>query len=170
MITFKEYLEEAKNLTIAYHSTPHKFKEFRTLSHFGSKKAAQDRYNDLSQNGYYDSEDSIGIGPAKKISKITNYKAHIDLGNTLHLKDEEQLDHMAILGQMKKKGIITPEEHSKIYKNNKSANRTKFATDVAKLIRSKGYHSITYENEFEDPGSKSYIITHPSQIKRLYEK
>ncbi len=42
--------------------------------------------------------------------------------------------------------------------------------NLRKLVESKGYDSMTYRNNVEDPGSLSYIIWHPEKARSFYAK
>jgi hypothetical protein len=55
----------------------------------------------------------------------------------------------------------------KQYETNKKKGRSLTNYDLAKTLKSNNIQTIAYKNEFEDPGSTSYIITDPKQVRRL---
>jgi hypothetical protein len=154
---------------VVHHISPHDISEFHPLSHFGTYKAAR-AVGSYTHGSELRKEFGKGYDSGPMYRNRFHYKARlINKGNTFHLnRDEGDHSFHGILSDLSKAGHMTPEEvehhtaESEKFKTHKEAS-----TYIANAIRSKGIHTLSYTNEFENPGKKSYIITHPNQVHIL---
>jgi hypothetical protein len=138
--------------------------QFHPLTHFGTSKAA------FQAGKYKNRADNAEGRPS------THYKVRINKGNVLKLRgDSGEHTPSSILYSLTHTGHISHDEylhhHEKIKEldhkhggdtwSKPSLQAKEYAANV---IRSKGFHTLEYKNHFEHPGSKSYMITHPSQV------
>jgi hypothetical protein len=173
MITFKLFLESTYKAQdgeseILHHVSPHNFNEFKPFSHFGSKATVRHFKNNYLEN-----------------DTKTSYSVRLKLGNIAHVEEDESGEHHPInlINQLRLAGHITNQEHNtlhNIYKNSLEGNhkeRRQKSIDhfdhLSKWLNNKGIHTISYNNVGEidshqtEKDRKSYIITHPSQVRIL---
>ena len=139
----REFLiTESKNSDRYYHGTRKDLDGFRPLTHFGTFRAAYDRLLDTN------------TGSNTKNQKI--YQVTLDIKNPVELQDISKNHKLSDwISMMKLQEYITSEEAESI-----STPR-----QLIKLLINKGYDGINYMNEWEDPGSDSYVIFKPEQVK-----
>jgi len=156
MIKFKYFFESSYNKLdgeseVLHHVTPYRFKFFKPLSHFGSPTAARQ------------------IGLERK--SYTNHKnfyyhtARINLGNVVHIHDNGDSQAHDLADMLHHGGYFNDQEHNEVtrheYGSKKSANA------LLDNLKRKNIHTLSYDNQWEDHGHKSYIITHPNQVRVL---
>src|SRR6266571_1169753 len=137
----------------AYHSTPTDvpFEEFRLTNedigmHFGTKQASSARLEAVSSRG----------------ERPRTYPVKLQANNPLELWDMGTWEAEKIEGALK---------HAlKWDRAEVEAAAKKGMQGLRDLIKSKGYDSIKYVNEHEDPGSISYITLDPSQARSQFAK
>jgi hypothetical protein len=137
---------------LAYHGSDADISQFRPLTHFGSRTAADDRM------------------AYKKIGGNV-YEVDLDIKNPAVIKDAA-VQHSAtqLAFALKDAKIFSQEEMTSVstvhkLKGNYDANE-KVATDnLIKLLKSKGYDGLAYKNRYEDKGHISYVILDPKQAK-----
>lgn len=134
---------------VVYHATPHNFVQFNPLSHFGTKKAAGARALDLVTD--YDRH----IDPSDR--KLNVIAARLNLGNVVDITDSGDHTFRDLVIDLREGGYITDSE----------AREVRNAQDLLELLDYKDIQTLRYTNEFEDPGSTSYIITNPAQVRVL---
>ena len=147
-----EYHAQSGESDIVHHSSNASFDKFRPLSHFGTHRAA--REISRSTQSYE--------GPA------FTYSARLKLGNVMKTKDHGRAWNGGLLNDLLDNGKLTTKEwnhHRSIALDGDGPDKNAY---VASVLRSKGIHSIEYHNRIEDiKGGKSYIITHPDQVRIL---
>lgn len=156
MKSYRQFLESSyaardNESEIVHHVSPSQkdFSTFRPMSHFGSAAAARSiakAVSDMLDN-----------------PRIHHYSARISLGKVHELPDDhdgygETHSPDSIARVLHKQGIISREEASE-------PTHTRNHASIARLVRSKGIHTLRYRNNIE--GGHSYIITHPSQVRIL---
>ena len=124
----------------AYHGTNNQFDKFDVTSdisfHFGTKEQA------------------------KKMGKYIK-EVELDIKNPLYMIDMIRWDAYVVAKLLFKYLVITKVEFEKIQKAKLHDKQRKVLVDI---IKSKGYDSIMYDNEFEAKG-KSYIVFDSKKIK-----
>ena len=165
----KEWAAKEGESEVVHHYTKTDVNSFMPFSHFGTHQAARERAA------------SMEFDPGK--SQV--HSVRIKLGNTVHIPDLGGHYPEEIASGLREHGHITDEDHQHL--------KTKFATFnqqlekptrddrswlhpeqqakasyLAHYLRNKkGIHTISYENDQEDEGSTSYMITHHSQVRKL---
>jgi len=138
---------------VVWHGTLHKFHEFsparvgeRELGfHFGTRKAAQERLQDLSDvSDVWDHDAPIVSG---FYLRLVNPLSLPDLSGNWH-----DLIYKLPLPQAEKERID--------YERRVDHNRT-----LREVLMGLGYDGVTYKNKHEDRGSVSWIAFDPRQIK-----
>lgn len=127
-----------------YHGTTKNVSGFSPFSHFGTIGAATDRLDDLD-DGSWD------------YNKKNIYQVKLNMKNPANLGRDLQENHTLkeyVYGLLDM-GVISREEYDSISD----------LTQLINLIKSKGYDGLFYYNGTEDPGSRSYVILDPSQVK-----
>jgi hypothetical protein len=163
MVRFKQFLVEKKEYQalpgeseVVHHSSFDNFDKFHPLSHFGTHKAARERHSTL-KFGYPEDYDHL---------KPVTYTARLKLGHVVDLPDVDA-DHSlyGIAHQLHSAGHISEKQRDHLHNTLKGLGDKshQFGHELNKM----GINTMRYENEAEDPGSKSYIITHPDQVRIL---
>jgi hypothetical protein len=95
------------------------------------------------------------------------YTARLNLGNVLEIEDLAH-EHSAysLLSLIKDTEKLPKEAFQKL---KKQINKAGYLNDMilAKWLRDNGINTLMYKNVWEDPGSTSYIITDPNQVRIL---
>ena len=154
--------EEGESKTLYFHTsnTPG-IKDFHPLTHFGTSKAARARIYDR--------------GPKARAAKHASYTVRLKLGKGAKISDEGT-DHSPkeLADLLHKHGHINKKEHAALHAALKSKvsydspeNLKNKKDHIVDALKSKGYDHMYYINTVDDPGSKSVIITHSSQVRVL---
>ena len=125
---------------ILYHGTNNKFKikDIILPAHFGTKEAAKDFGKYLIQ-------------------------AKVNIKNPIRMYDNQvQVWDLDTVGGTLKNELKIPESVIDSYRNKYGE-----VLGLVKLLESKGYDGIVYENNYEDIGSDSYIVFNQNQIEEL---
>lgn len=163
MLSFREFIQEKaewnrdKDETeIVHHSSEHDFNEFRPLSHFGTKHAARARAYDIGSNEH----DSP--------PEFHHYSVRLKIKKSAEVKDRGEHYPEGIASDLRMGGHISHEEMTAFRKSLKGLpNSQHNQSQLLSLLKSKGIDALHYKNKIEDPGSKSYIITDPKQVRIL---
>jgi hypothetical protein len=123
---------------VVYHGTNTNFKEFKKWSHFGTKKAANQRLKNK--------KDGANIIPV-----------YLKIENPLILTDGEANDP-AIL-----RDAVLSGKYDAIYPDLKQ-----WASNWRMTLEKLGYDGIFYKNSIEDPGNWSYIVFRPDQVRHIF--
>ena len=140
---------------VVHHVTPHKFSEFNPLSHFGTKKAAGARAFALATDYEY--------GKPKKDNVFNALAARLRLGNVVDIDDTNTHTAWDIAKSLCRRNIISKEDRDVVPKEPGPA-ADKILLNILKVY---AIDTLRYTNDIEDPGSTSYIITDPSQVRIL---
>lgn len=140
---------------VVHHVTPHKFSEFNPLSHFGTKKAAGARAFALATDYEY--------GKPKKDNVFNALAARLRLGNVVDIDDTNTHTAWDIAKSLCRKNIISKEDRDAVPKES-GPEADKILLNILKVY---AIDTLRYTNDIEDPGSTSYIITDPSQVRIL---
>lgn len=160
MKTFRLFLESSYaahdgESEIVHHVSSSKkdFSKFRPMSHFGNASAARSIAREIPNTSDDDNP------------RIHHYSSRIHLGKVHDLPDDhddneggEDHNPRSIARVLQSQGVISKDEAS-------DRKHTKNHASIARLLRSKGIHTLRYKNNVE--GGHSYIITHPSQVRVL---
>lgn len=155
MKSFREFLgenvawrQQDGESEIVHHVTHNSFSKFLPFSHFGSHGAAR------------------AVGSDKRISNddisMRHIAARIKLGNVAHIKDTPHHDGHSIAKLLHDAGHFSDNDMRDF--NQTGLDRHEF---IKKRLKQKGINTLAYKNEYEDKGSTSYMITHPSQVRVL---
>lgn len=144
---------------VLYHTSGSNFDQFKPFSHFGSKQAAGQR---LHTKGLFD--------------RFKTYSVRLKLGNVAHI-DYDSHSHYPtdIIHGLHEYNHITDDEHKHLYQKFKDSEKNSdWSTDekfkyLGKFLNKKGIDTISYRNDIEDPGSKSYINTRSDQVRILHK-
>lgn len=161
MLSFAEFLLERAEYRsqdgesdVVHHASSHDFDEFRPLSHFGTASAARAR--------------AVTPGSDPREAKHL-YSARIRTGNVVRIGDDSK-NHTpsSLLHSLHKAGHISVNNYIKLDDKMRASSddgeRSKILLDHLKRRK---INTISYKNTVEDPGSTSYIITHPKQVRIL---
>jgi hypothetical protein len=135
----------------AFHGTPNKFevREFSQTNdigyHFGTRKAADDRLDLTAGRGQ---------------GYIGEFRLRAE--RPLDLPDLGDWNPGDIVAQARKRGAFTNAEAKAL-----RAKPGLSYDDVKQALKEKGYDSIRYKNRVEDPGSVSWIVFDPDQIRHI---
>ena len=140
---------------VVHHVTPHKFSEFNPLSHFGTKKAAGARAFALATDYEY--------GKPKKDNVFNALATRLRLGNVVDIDDTNTHTAWDIAKSLCRRNIISKEDRDVVPKEPGPA-ADKILLNILKVY---AIDTLRYTNDIEDPGSTSYIITDPSQVRIL---
>jgi hypothetical protein len=124
------------------------------MSHFGTAQASR------SLMKFRMDDDNV------KGKAIIHHAVRIKLGNVRHMEDDQtNSGHRpdVVNDMLYQNKIISRKQ----YETNKKKGRSLTNYDLARTLKSNNIQTIAYKNEFEDPGSTSYIITDPKQVRRL---
>lgn len=147
--------------SVVYHSTKSDFKAFNPMSHFGTRQAAHDRY---SPDGRLN--EGMSVIPA-----------HISLKNPLDVGLErdwqsnrdtirQAADAMFKSGRLDQDYLKAAEKLYDLVDDPRWGNyHQAMEQRGADLLREAGHDGIIYTNNIEDPGSRSFVTLHPSQVK-----
>ena len=141
---------------VVHHVTPHRFSEFNPLSHFGTKKAAGARAFALATDYHY--------GKPHADAKYNAIAARLKLGNVVDIADTGTHTAKDIAHSLCRKRIISPDERDEVL--DAGFDRESDAVLLA-ILKDHNINTLRYENEIEHPGSISYIITDPAQVRIL---
>lgn len=140
---------------IAYHATHIPFNKFRPFSHFGTHDASLSRAAQIAEQN-------------KNVNVFDSYKAKLNLGKTVDIPDPIEHSPAKIAKLLHDHGHIDRNDYRKIrnamtpYNEDDHKNRYKA---LAAHLNNIGIHTISYTNQVEDPGSKSYMITDPKRVE-----
>jgi hypothetical protein len=160
MLRFRDFIAESTykahsgESEILHHLTPHKFDQFKPMSHFGTAQASR------SLMKFRMDDDNV------KGKAIIHHAVRLKLGNVRHMEaDQTNSGHRpdVVNDMLYQNKIISRKQ----YETNKKKGRSLTNYDLARTLKSNNIQTIAYKNEFEDPGSTSYIITDPKQVRRL---
>jgi hypothetical protein len=164
MKTFKQFINEDKAQKgegdVLWHVSSRNrnlHKSFDPMSHFGTQEAARE-VGQIRKK--YDK-------PEKTKSA---YAVRIRHGKSFEIDDIGDHNPNNLLGHLHDKGMFSSSEYNEhkthicpISHNHKTINADN--TYLAKAINKKGYDSLHYQNDNEDYGSTSHIITRPDQVR-----
>jgi len=140
-----------------YHasSSAEEFTQFKPLTHFGTAKAANDRIRDgkaLTSDHYADHANAHRI-----------YPVYLRIKNPLIINDGQYLNHtwttiadMLCYDLKPKKLRISAEERASIF------TAKDHEGELIRILQSKGYDGLVYQNIHEDPGSLSWVVFDPA--------
>lgn len=171
---------------VLYHATNWDVEEFRPFTHVGTAQAANDRYAALIAM-----DDWINgtTGSNRRPTDYRMYPVYVAMKNPLRMPDlasidsssgrllaeiQEEMDdpdydgsghgyprgwegEEAIATTLLEMGIFTIDDFEEARSNRKALLK----------LRRMGYDGIVYQNDVEDPGSDSYIVFSPRQIKSV---
>jgi len=165
MKTFKQFMAESKlaarkgESELVHHTASASFNKFKPMAHLGTANAARAR----AVTKLYGSYKNIN-----NPHPVNHYVGRIKLGKTMTIQDTGADHEYDILDALVRKKHAK-QSHVDNFKK-KNFGYKDYPARVAKFVRSKGVHTIKYKNEYEDPGSTSYIITHPKQVRLIRKK
>ena len=188
----REAAEEAGYVTAAFHGTQEEFNVFDTTSHtefgahFGTEKAAEDILGAYSRTRrghimdvFLDLGDTIEMpdifGSATVlhdyvtfINEFNGDYAAWDRHNNM-VEEDRGFDDVPNTKEEFPENEYFQKMRDYIEESGNSSDSLSVDQYFSKLtqdyLKSLGYNSITYTNDNEDPGSTSYIVFDPSQIK-----
>lgn len=143
---------------LVYHSTQynrHKGWKPRVGTHFGTANAARSRSAEGHQTSYV-SDEPITFSKQKGRA----YTARMNLGKVIEMPDMETWEPDLMAAELLDMKVINKKEFRKI-------NAMKRDVEVFRFLKQKGIDAIKYVNNFEDPGSTSYIILDPNKVRVL---
>lgn len=153
---------------VVYHSTKGDFREFRPMSHFGTEKAAHDRYHDRSWHPAH-------LETSRKFTDLNIIPAHISLKNPIDVGRErdwrgnrDTLRQVAdwMGGKLDKKYAYARQKLKDLVDDPRWGGYPHAMEQRgADIIRDTGHDGIIYTNTIEDPGSRSFITLGPEQVK-----
>lgn len=161
-------------LVFHYSASEYHFDKFKSFSHFGTNKAAEERFD-----YFYDGDDEITqIGftvpcflNIKKPMFIEDFQSSSNmLAYDLYINDKITFEELYNVSNNSFKELIKTESD---FNNIDQKYFSHFDFDdkkLVKLLSNKGYDGFCYINEVEDVGSMSWIIFNPNQVWRLFSK
>lgn len=170
-------------LVFHYSTAEDHFDRFNSLSHFGTNKAAEERFE------YFYDEDDTGTQVGFTVPCFLNIKKpmYIEdlqaganmlafdsyISNQISLKELYYVSNDYLKEKIKniKKefgdDITTDDLDDSI--DDSDTNKIDFIdSKLIKVLESKGYDGFCYVNQVEDEGSMSWVIFHSNQVWRLF--
>lgn len=162
MKSFKKFIDTDNHL---HHMSFNNFNQFKSFSHFGTIKSSKDRM--YSKMGDID-DDNEHLGTDKKYPKhVYHYKVKLNLGRTVHISDIKNHHLDDLMDALHRHGHITKEDSNDFQNKHDSeyASHKQLKKHALRILKKNKIDSISYDNDFEDRNSKSYIIPEPKRIK-----
>jgi hypothetical protein len=128
---------------------PVEFDAFARESHFGTSQAAKDRAK------RFVSEGQIRGGGR-------TYPVYLSIKNPLRVSDSAASDEAALLNE-----LIRGQKLGRFLEIDIDVARNEGAYTAAERA---GYDGLVYKNQVEDPGSDSYVIFNPNQVKSIFNR
>lgn len=195
---FREWARGSVVRDIQYHWTDAEFDAFDMeesggMVHFGTKQAASDRAGGHDGIGYDIEEDDgefwvyadagpndgEGVGPFKTESEAKKYiktqpkriapiAVYLNIKNPLRVPDFGVWTLDGVRTYLYNENVINKRDADKVWKAWQNSSKDGYEA-LRLVLEKKGYDGFVYENEQEDPGSDSYVVLSPTQIKSATE-
>lgn len=146
---------------VVYHGSTADFNEFRPLSHFGTMQAAHDRFKSSPKQ-----QTNQNVIPAH-----ISLKNPLDVGLEDDWQDNRDTIRQAADVMLNSKNpdryyMMAAEKLQNLaYDPRWREHQLPLERQAAQILRDAGHDGIIYNNSVEDPGSRSFITLHPSQVK-----
>lgn len=143
----------------------------RPGDHWGPSDAARARAYMIATMG--EAPDWNDLPPSQRDSlKQSRFDAHVarlDLGKVVHIEDTVNHTPEIIASALHDAGHITREHHDDLMRNFKlnPDRHAKYEHLAQSLKKKAGIDTISYTNEIEAPGQKSYISLDPKRVRIL---
>lgn len=143
----------------------------RPGDHWGPSDAARARAYMIATKGEAPEWNELPSTQRNSL-KQSRFDAHIGrikLGKVVHIEDTINHTPEIIARSLYDAGHITQEHHNSLMKNFKlNPDRHAKYDHLAKSLKEKaGIDTISYTNEVEAPGQKSYIVLDPKRVRIL---
>ena len=195
---FREWARGSVVRDIQYHWTDAEFDAFDMeasggMVHFGTKQAAADRAGGQDGIGYDIEEDDgefwvyadagpsdgEGVGPFRTESEAKKYiktqpkriepiAVYLNIKNPIRVPDFGVWTLDGVRTYLYNENVINKRDADKIWKAWQNSSKDGYEA-LRLVLEKKGYDGFVYENEQEDPGSDSYVVLSPTQIKSATE-
>lgn len=148
-----EYAAQDGESAVVHHASPSDFDQFKPLSHFGTANAARAR--------------AVSVGQSPEEKKHL-YSARLKLGKTVRIGDSLR-NHKAmdIALSLHQAGHMNHKGYTGMRDKMKTMEEPERQKHLVSYLKKRKIDTIQYRNGVEDPGSTSYIITHPKQVRLL---
>lgn len=147
---------------VAFHGSPNpEIEAFAPLSHFGSRAAALARGGTRAKGGTAVTLYEVALDLAKpaRITDLPSGSSRPAVHGFLRLLDQLHYDtHPAILSGLERRRIFAA---AAPFGQNQAAG----LAALADILEARGIDGFCYLNQFEDPGSRSWIILRSSQAR-----
>lgn len=152
---------------VLYHGTSgdyfDEFNVFGLATHFGTREAAESILQLHSGVPRSDMPRTMNYWQGARVHPV-----HLAVRNPVRVPDPTNWDADFLLYLLRAEGVITQEEHDKLY----DQWEREFETDhesgrdcIREALVRKGYDAIVYTNKHEDKGSDSYIVFSAQQVR-----
>jgi len=136
-----------------FHASPAIIRQFRPLTHFGSRAAALHRGQAKGARHIY----TVAFDPGKQL-RIDDLSAE---NGAVHswLKLADLLHYEA--------KAITQEDRNAVFAaaGDDQTRSRRAAGTLARILSQAGWNSVVYRNQFEDVGSDSFLCLSSSQVR-----
>lgn len=144
----------------AFHaSSDPSIEAFRSLTHFGTETAARHRASMKSLEGGTLYEVEFDVCAVLNVPDLSN---SIKSGEHTWIRLVDQLYYDL------RPRILSADERISVFEAGRGAGleaERSASACMAALLRAKGYDAIAYLNDFEDPGSTSWIVLAPDRLR-----
>jgi hypothetical protein len=136
------------------------FEELLPWTHVGTRKAALDRGDYLRRGGRE-------LAPKAEVANIGERTFKLKMrGNYLEVSEGYGWTPADILEQARELGVVTGKESDLALHGKHGPRYLEDQRDnVTALLKKKGYDGVKYTNVVEDPGSMSYMVFNPANLR-----
>lgn len=154
------------NPLLCYHSSTAEMQGgFHSLTHFGTLRAAEDR--SMTATSWSKKKNRYGGYNATSWGfhdNTTIFPVYLCIRRPFRYTDTEGEEaYIDVAASMMRQGLITNQQYDHLLFKDHDPEGT-----VVRVLKSRGYDGLVYNNKGEDKGSTSWVITHPSQVWSLY--
>jgi len=139
------------------------FLKFLPYTHFGTARAAEDRFRSKLTSKRIAPNAEIVIGDRQVAGGSRTYPVYLSIKNPLRVSDQAATNATTLYDEIARRQELGGFLDINI--DNLFSNQ-----DIYSRIKDAGYDGLVYKNEVEDMGNDSYVIFDPSQAKSIFNE
>ena len=164
-------LFETAKQVIVERATQRYFGTVKPWTHFGSPRSALERLSDTAYSpdvvGRVQITDPNGITRVFDIPENGRTMPVLLRGNLINVTDNQSQSALRLLPALKSQGIIDDRMYADLANKYASMDALVANDELAEILLKKGIHGVRYVNNVEDPGSVSFVIFNPVDVRSL---
>jgi hypothetical protein len=141
------------------------FSSFRPGSHFGTSKAANDRFSALTGHDgkgmYYDKT----FDREAAAEGMRTYPVYLSIKNPLRVPDEAATSQATLFDE-----ITRGQKVGRYLEIDIDHISPMSGAGTYDAVENAGYDGLVYKNEVEDLGVDSYVVFNPNQVKSIFNR